>query len=437
MTKGWYRLLDTIASNEQPIDYFIETFLPPKVLEDAEFVHVSGENTFNIPADQFVMMYIPNKHIQCFTKDKSRCFTKHIRYHLSDIRYSEKYFQQANVASKFQGCYEQQLINKLIECVFEWSSIGHKESKIGDVLASSIFDEIVNNNLNKAYQILFALQDEFYQQTSIILKQVLKQKTTYEYTKPFLEASDTSSINYKHPLIIRWYEFLQSYCQLHVQLLIKDQTFVYLATQCKRIYSEYESHKDAYVIAIQESLEPSRIWFQFRKDNLKYVQDFITQLFRPVIELYFLLRSWKVTQTPKSWLNVWNAGYEHTGNVALILQQLGYYQVKEWKDTLPPGISAKSKNFSLTVQQQIDLKNIPATRCISFDNVSIKMSDYNCFFAPNNIAKQRIFLLGSSLYFQVLNGKKLTQQDIEVIISNKKVSQNKFRKMINKLFSVE
>jgi hypothetical protein len=151
-------------------------------------------------------------------------------------------------------------------------------------------------------------------------------------------------------------------------------------------------------------------------------------LFRPVIEVFYLLRSWKVTAKPRGWLSIWSAGFYHTQNVATILKKLNMYSIKIWYDTV--GENASRNPVVNLHNKPTTYTDIVENRCVVFDTIEANLSSFNCLFQASTLSKLRIDLLGPALYLYVLNGGVLSQEQINKIVGNDKQRQ----KMLNKLF---
>jgi len=78
----FFKILDTLGSNNGFIDYYIEYFSKPTWMQDMKIASLSEQHNHS------VITYLPAKHFACFEKESSveLCFTKHIRYHFVDVR---------------------------------------------------------------------------------------------------------------------------------------------------------------------------------------------------------------------------------------------------------------------------------------------------------------------------------------------------------------
>ena len=88
MSKNWYNLLDSVASKEQPIDYFVESAYVLKILNQYNMFSLMLKEGYEKPTS--VMSYFYKNYLWCFSADPklNHCFTKNIRYHFADIRTS-------------------------------------------------------------------------------------------------------------------------------------------------------------------------------------------------------------------------------------------------------------------------------------------------------------------------------------------------------------
>ena len=86
---AWYKIIDSIATPYEPIDYFIESFFDTNLINDPHYIRMEiTKYMLNSPLNT-VMSYIANHHLPCFSKlpdYQNMCFTNNIRYHFADVR---------------------------------------------------------------------------------------------------------------------------------------------------------------------------------------------------------------------------------------------------------------------------------------------------------------------------------------------------------------
>ena len=393
MSTGWYRLLDTIASIEKPIDYYVETFFSLPYLQQP--THLMVDNAYLKPQDS-VMMYMPQHHISCFTKDKSQCMTKHIRYHFTDIRQTKTSLElKAEILEVFKEYYEAQLFHTLI----------HIYANESHPLYSFVEQMLEGDNMMNAYILMFHMTDPTYQDTSLVFKQIKKQMITKD------APVDVTSEPYQ--CIIR---FVMNYCFTYLTYIMTQDVYQEHVLMCKAFFTLKKQHTFANVL--------------FANFATSFLTMFVL-LYRPLIELYYLLRTWKVHDQPRGWLSIWNAGFMHTQNVAITLQSLGLYDIKMWVDTVGDKVSRKPEHVPTSTSANSSLAH--EDRCILFRNVNVDMNTFNCLFNPSKHAQLRIQLLGSPLYLHVLNGGVISPQDMERIVRG----DAKCKKMVDQLFLTE
>jgi hypothetical protein len=91
----FFRCLDSLTNQDYPVDIFLEVGIFPRFLKDP---YLFDENRFKslFETNDGVIPYIPRHHATCFStagNSQEMCFTKNIRYHLSDIRYHPSFLK--------------------------------------------------------------------------------------------------------------------------------------------------------------------------------------------------------------------------------------------------------------------------------------------------------------------------------------------------------
>ncbi len=440
MSTAWYRLLDTIATKERPIDYYIEGMFAFPLLKDHDIIKNFQRSYFL--EDKLVMNYIPQYHLNCFTKNNKDCITQNIRYHFTDIRQNDKNVPEA-VEQHFKHFYEETFYKNLYVEIFEWTDLFNPKAKlvIEEEPTLSFLDLlqfiIVQKRYDLAFKYMFHFENNKYQEKSLVFKQILKQANTNEtYTV------NKKPINLDDEKLQVWLNFVETYWQHHIDFITSEPLFEHLRTECEKALHEYiTEYRRPDPILHSFYISEASFKSSFYRQKSKFIEkfynqfkNFFTLLYRPVIELYYLLRSWKVTSEPnRSWLSIWNCGFQHAQNVAIILQKMNLYDIKVWTDTVGEHASR---------HPQVNPANNPTSytpdaienRCIQFNaQTTIDFSSINCAFTPSKISKLRIQLIGPALYLHILDGGHLTHQEILELVGN----NNKKQKMIQKLFMIK
>ena len=397
MSPGWYRLLDTISSSESPIDYYIETFYPVKELQNADHLNKKWGEPLLIESNKHVMLYLIDKYLSCFTKEEvtlksDNCCTQKIRYHMVDIRYNMSYFKIKQAKDSYKIPFESILMNNLISCLFDFSNFNEKQ--VDNLSHISIDPNFLYSN------ILFSFETSQHKQQSLIYKQILKQQNVLNNNR------DTHSINY-------WSNFCLQYCSFYVKehALTMEQ----MITKLQNALAHYKFLLDNK--HLHDLITFTTAAKDFRSMYQASVSLMIRFLFYPVLDIYYLLRSWKrldntKSQSKQGWLSVLNAGFTHTHSIQTILPKMGLY------------VAHISTDISHVYHKEY-------RRCLQFPtNFTYDLSTYNRHFIPNEIAKQRIQLLKPKLYFDILNMKtKLSYTEVMKLVGNDKKKLELFEKM--------
>ena len=391
-TPAWYKLLATMATYEQPIDYFIESFYPPKLLQKEK--HLSQTNHFSMPQN----------HLACFASRASRapetfkCFTKHIRYHLVDVRYSHEHYRDLK-PDDFDVVYEREIRTNLLCCCFNLDSVLlHKSStyKAIDVLKESLL------NPSKFIRFAYDFTNPHLIATSLIYKQTQKQQSKN---------------------IDKWQSFVFEYYDYYVKIYIL--THPHVLHEFQNVLECINKHQDH--VNNVRSAATSDHWLchtiqdEFYRQYYSVVRNAVSNLLNPLLDIYFLLRSWKVPMNDddkddfrnsnRAWLAVLNAGELHCQVIRRFLIH------KKWYDTY------------YIQPTQMKTHTDPLYRCVSLSSQNNLHSMYQLqqlvtFQIPtlSALTMQRIQLFGYREYINLLKGKAYTPQMIETLAREKSTS---------------
>ena len=350
--QNWFRLLDSICTEQHPIDYFIESFVPFKELQKP--------NKQLMKIAPSVMTYIAQHHIPCFSREqkeikRDKCLTKNIRYHMAEVRWSiNVYHYESNLASSLlTSCFEYHRDNSEFLAKF-------KQAVEKPEMFFTIFFDFNNINLRS---------------NSLIWKQLLKQRTGAKG-------------------LFKWIQFITRYYGFVLKSLQTDPAFAptqQIALECLQTFDAEQKTFQMYSTGDFTKCDPL-----IEANKAKYqkaIRDMQFYLTLPFIDIYYLLRSWKYTSTPRQWCNVFNAGHLHTFFIQQFLVTNKFFEIM-------------GENIN---------KTSPQTRCLTFTkHFSLDQ------FVPGGIPKNvnlKVSILGLWMYWNLLNGTKIKTESLRAIAS--------------------
>jgi len=320
----WYKALDKLAKN-RPIDYHVEAFFPFKFLQKEEYLVLDRNNFYNVR--ESVMNYLPRKYLTCFSKRHNKkihgCITDNIRYHLVDIRFSPTNFllQGDDKIDKSEICYETEVIQNITCCALMAVEVLplHKGS---DKTAISLLKIAVESPIAFA-ESFYDLHNPYFITNSLILKQT--RKFTRSKDARLVKNGDEGFYDIENPLAEEYRKFFVDYYRFYLEKILKNTFTKDLkdkVSECVYKFEEKMRH-GAYVKA-QELKLCGLVDFDLTQTYGSYIKQFLFYLFLPIMDIYFLFRSWKPIEN-MGWLSVFHAGDIHTTILRLFLVEKGYY----------------------------------------------------------------------------------------------------------------
>jgi len=400
--QNWFNLIDSTCTSSSPIDYYIESFIPFKIFKSIdELSHDRSneeeylqEGKIALKIKPSVMTYIAQHHLPCFTNTQTKikleqCFTRNIRYHLTDVRWSKEYihiFGESNPSIKMY--YESELFTKLSNCCFDFE---RKDAALPK------FREACKNP-SKFIELFFNFEDEYIKNHSIVWKQIKKQFTVFH-----LQQSP-----------IKWFEFIKEYHKfvMHNMAIQNIEEFSLNQKEAIECIDEYDRNQNMYhMYATGMYVKCEEFVSNEKKKYQKFVDTMIFYLTLPLIDIYYLLRSWKCTNNPRQWCNVFNAGNLHTLFIREFL--------------------LKTKLFECILEPQGDVYNKSLdVRCLSFDKF------YNLDqYIPRGLpidTKERLPVVSLWLYWNFLNGSKMKKESAIKFAEIQKIDPKVFVKMFER-----
>lgn len=395
---NWFRLLDTIATKEKPIDYMIESFQPlqlfhakmTETLKEFPGLHETNyKKFFQLKyRKESLMNFILYNYLPCFMKDykpPDACFTRNIRYHLSDIRIDSDHFSPlytTNDLSRDKSLFyfETQLMYRFLH----WYNMGgilntafpsDKPKNMFDVVAK------IETSIRDFVDDIFDVTNKVFVTQSLIFKQIKKNK---------------------NPEFCIWLaKEYYSYALHSMHTLAKD-----ILTIKNAFFESYKTYRN-YVIN-QSS---------FNRDDIQEMfwymcKSYAHFLFAPLLELYYLFRSTKVPKNkngspaPRAFLSILHAGTSHCNLLVNFLVEHKFFS---------EGVFEGNSDF-LSMSSYEPPANMH--RCIVFHE-HYDIPELN---QVSGIVRERQKYFTDQEYLELLNGKMLSLREVQDIATKKQIS---------------
>jgi hypothetical protein len=405
---GWFKILDSISSDQQPIDYFVENYFPFKLLQDPDLI-LSKDTIQQLKKTETssFLTFIRDNYLPCFSSinelKQKHCFTKNIRYHMVDIRttsdtlninlttqqsvknpiFFERYFYQT-----FVNFFRSLNSNEII-CVNAQNSI-----KVEDFILI-----MLQNKLSECSDILFDENNLFFTKKSLIFKQISKQKGSRIFFINFCKEY--------------WKYAIETLFDLHEFESEKKkliELFHHRKQLCDNTYTDFGT---------ANSTQKEYINYAYRFN--KTIRIFLHITMFPFLDLYYMLRSWK--QVPiRSWCSVLNAGSMHAFLIANFLSLKGYFQVRFAEGNLYE-IKASKYDIIRMFDSRIKERCLQVSTSVNIDTLS---SNAHIDYELINARKK---FLGGQLYLKMMNGYQLTREELEVLCKQQKQDIHEVEKL--------
>ena len=485
----WFRSLDMLASENCPIDYFLESFFHPKLLNESlsklEPYYLHDKHSINLINEEGFspMNMIQQLHINCFsttTTGQNKCITSNIRYHFTDIRLDREYqnlsnediervhimrhllnenlptkelFTQAttllNEAQTNKKGYPKYFIpiNKTDNQVK--SSSEHEASQYHATF-ENVLIEALNRIINGFNINILGFLEEFYDKEILDLY-IAALTNPKEFIKICCDIPEfkTQSMLGKQMINKTTNELNQSYIQLlseynlycHKRILSKNKYFNSFVEICKLINENYGLFYASGRIKLKKeegslrTLTESKIKKIFQTCDLDKI---ITDITLPLMDMYFLFRSWK--QIPKPCLSIYNAGSIHTSTLYGFLTKKYYnsyfgagnridnnitkthvlkHQLStEFKSIVKGKLEEKKR--CITIQKNIDLYELIII------NLQSQQESLKSFLDKKTKMLNRFNVLKFDLFKQIIEGYPISEEDYKDRINkyNNSISKN-------------
>ena len=428
MSKNWYNLLDSVASKEQPIDYFVESAYVLKIINQYNMFSLMWNEETNEHKPKSVMRYFDKNYLWCFASDPklNHCFTKHIRYHFADIRKNRDSFQSLTIGDDSEfGNFDinedteisendiEYLLSQMFHSNFEktpyipyeaWLRSGlsyalltHRILKIGD---KNMIDLLLlsTKSFSDFAQEYFDESDPYFLKYSQVYKQSKKCNIEQLYGRPLKQ------------FVIHYFKVREK----KIKSSIKSDLFEKTRETIIRIIKENKETKIKYIKDSFQYATITEIYFRdmYKGDEASCIERWISWLCSPFMDLYFLLRSWKTIEhkpnrlNQPSWLTIFQAGSSHIETLISFLVESQLYDDHCFVGTI------KSSSVFQPINSLSNISSNKISRCVEL-KCNFNFDKYHNNANQLKICKQRIKYFGPQRYFDLLNGELISENELQ------------------------
>jgi len=326
MDKSFYHALDALATEDRPIDYYIESFFPLKLLQEDKYLKFDRDNF--IAFDESILRFLPSNYLSCFSskntkKKQELCFTKHIRYHLVDLRFAHSNFNfdDEDIMQNKDMPYESEIITNLICCSLVVDRIIpiHEGSNIAaiDVLKNAC------DNPRGFAEWFYDFNNKYFLDRSLIIKQTTKLSKSFH--TDIQHRDKTYNVNSSYAIELR--QIFLDYYDHFMKRFLAEEWIADSIVKIKECLEKQNKFLKTKNISVQFDETPrcGYVHHDLLVEYSKHIQSIINVLAGPLLDIYFLFRCWK-NMRYNGWLSVLNAGYAHTENIRVFLLERGYYE---------------------------------------------------------------------------------------------------------------
>jgi hypothetical protein len=468
-TALFLRILDSIGTKECPVEYYLEAFFPPELLQDPWYLSAERKHWVYEVDNKTVMTWIAKYHLECFSQLSGpllQCPTTNVQYQFSDLRLGQT-FAKLNSSDKYKSMNdailtaETYMFAPLVEAASKASSKAHKtfsrnrkkyiyehsidkyESLLHDTIASChspyrsrSSDRIPVINGVPVFQIIDLLYSNPKQCANILFdlqsRAVRKHSMLYEAIRSSL-SSDFSEE--------KWMEWCQQiFVKYFVYVCKQDQSLAEhekIVKKSMKTYNQVSEMLRAYTLVTGKVLSISQNDKIVRKDPFEGLSEEIAHQFQKLastIELY----EKAFTSLATTMLIPFNDLFMmFSGWKPAVLSPLVVYHAGDFHCSCLTQFLIQEKLFEHATPQ-IEL-NSKTSRCLDMTNLDINVDQAvfkNLIASKQNqayinlknkrtIVYNRIQIFGEKLYKEILSGRLVTKQELTKLLQNFEVSEIK------------
>jgi len=418
----FFRCLDTLTNEDYPIDIFLEVGIFPRFLKDP---YLFDETRFKslFDTNDGVMTYIPRYHSTCFStvgKSQEMCFTKNIRYHLSDIRYQPSFLKLLDNEKSFitiaNNMMKTDTNNLTLEEIYTMSEELNKDKN-----NSKMLDNLEHFPTFESYL--------FYSLENVVNNIILRRSGSMFFDKDVEELFNTL-LEDPYKLIEELIKLPQFKTKSMIYKRIKESIFK--EDFCLKLFKEYVNYyfiknpikkgeycKDCVssVKSLEREIRRKEISGQVYRTTVNSIKDATdncaNELFVPIMDFYFLVTSWK-QQYKNSLMSVYIAGDVHVKQIRKFLMIKGY--CKDYFSIYNNPIINDNKYLKGELIRCIEIpKSVP----YSIDDI---LREYFTLYSQNgkvkmlinksNLQRKRIKYFGVEVVQDMLNGKAYSKDKL-------------------------
>ena len=439
MSPVWFRLLDTLAFENQQVDYFLEANIYFKYINDTNLLSDDEKSitAFNIANSP--LTYIPNYHPQCFkSKDKDLCMTQNVRYHVCDVRMYSDYVNYSpdhaitNLLVRYTNMSETEAHGIAKSWFGNPDNALHILTKYKipstemDLPYYPYFESYLHYVMKKCLglsrtrykggmdffgQSGISLWQDFFASPSKFIKSLINHPkfTTHSIIMKQLRQHSFDAKKVKK-LFAEFFLYYLSVCQIddrNKSIVLKG------ISNYSGDLNEYHRNKSS----LRVSDNKKSIYDKFEEYE-EACDDLCINIFMAFTDFYMWVRSTKDSIANTSVLTVFNAGSNHTTFLSQFMVNKGFY-----KHHYQGGNENKNCYPTVPVRLHINrpLKYVVQIRCIKFvEDFSIDEMVYEKYDDPvvedhHGLISTRLTILGRKRYLQMLRGKPFSENELSSI----------------------
>jgi hypothetical protein len=454
-TPLFLRILDSLGTQQCPVDYFVEAYFPTEFLSSNMYFADEYKPWVYQVDDETVMTWVAKFHLECFAQSANvqlQCPSSNVQYHFADLRLGKTF---AKLEKEHSNTIKTKAVDAAIQNFYPYATV---KKTTHDTFSRDrklrIYKQSVDMYENLLYNTFLNIQSP-YRSRSNGKVATINEVSVFEILKLLYDQPEKCAQLLFDPSsrYIRKSSMLYAAIQSSVPVNIKEDVWVKWCTQLFTHYfafvvksdSELQQSKDKVIASIKsygvisaelkmyaevtgrtlnisqhrntkivsrytdkKSFTPSQLMFYedlraTLRDYREIYDTVATSMLVPFNDMFVLFSSWKTnTCTP---LTLYHAGEFHCKQLAQFLIDGGLYEYAT------PSVEPSAKvNRCLNMNKQN--YDVDAAISETFQAILQYKKYQEEYKNKQTIVYNRISVLGVKLYKQVLSGRLITHQEL-------------------------